>query len=245
MVASCVHSQRRRYLLGDQLDGVINYPFSQAITHFVCTGQTDGFSGGILSVLENYPKHCVDVLMNHIGSHDTARIINVLGGEDFRGRDRKWQSEHFLNDGALEYAKKLLKIAAAIQFTLPGIPSIYYGDEAGLQGYADPFNRGFFPWGKEDFNLVDYYRQLGNIRRQNSCFVDGSFEMVSDVCGCIAYFRDGEHEKIMTIANRNPHHIDYHLPEEWKDAKVLLGGEQGNGFVRISADTAAILKLTK
>lgn len=239
------YSQRRRYLLGDQLDGVMNYPFSQAVTHFVRTGQTDGFSEKIMSVLENYPKPCVDVLMNHIGSHDTARILNVLGGEDFRGRDRKWQSEHFLSDDTLMYAKKLLKIAAAIQFTLPGIPSVYYGDEAGLQGYADPFNRGFFPWGREDYDLIEYYRQLGNIRRQNSCFVDGSFEIVSDVCGCIAFFREGEHEKIMTVANRNLHHIDYYLPEEWKCSQVLLGGEPGDGFVKIPADTAAIVKLTK
>lgn len=239
------YSQRRRYLLGDQLDSVMNYPFYEAICRFVRTGDTDGFRDRVMTVLENYPKPCVDVLMNHIGTHDTSRIVNVLAGENSQGKDRKWQSEHPLSSQQLKRGKKLLKIAAAIQFTLPGIPSVYYGDEAGLSGYADPFNRRFFPWGEEDEQLTDYYRALGQIRKVFDCFKTGDFEMISDVCGCIAFLRRGAKDCVMTIANRNPHEIDYFLPEGYEVKKVLLGGEQVENFVKVGGDCAAVVHLTK
>lgn len=239
------YSKRRRYLLGDQLDSVMNYPFAEAITHFVRTSSTENFSESIISVLENYPKESVDVLMNHIGSHDTARILNVLSGEEIFSKNRKWQSENFLDNDKLQKGKKLLKIAAAIQYTLPGIPSIYYGDEVGLQGYADPFNRYCYPWGKEDNDLLEYYRLLGKIRKESDCFKDGEFEIVSDVCSCIAFARHGKKHSVMTICNRNNHDIDYYLKEQWHKAKSLLGGKMYDGFVKVPADSAVILRLTR
>lgn len=238
------YSKRRRYLLGDQLDSVMNYPFSEAVIHFVRTGITEGFSEKIMSVLENYPKQVTDVLMNHIGSHDTARIITTLAGEDASGKGREWQFAHHLEGEGLAYGKRLLKIAAAMQFTLPGIPSVYYGDEAGMQGYGDPFNRGCYPWGQEDEELIEYYRLLGKLRRESDCFVDGKFEIISDISGCIAFSRHGKKDSVLVISNRNPHEIDYYTDERWNDAKVLTGGEKYESFVRVPGETSAILRLT-
>ncbi|MBQ5823545.1 MAG: hypothetical protein IIW48_01920, partial [Clostridia bacterium] len=119
---------------------------------------------------------------------------------------------------------QMLKTAAAIQFTLPGIPSIYYGDEAGLTGYKDPFNRGCYPWGNENTELIGWYRALGRIRRENDSLYDGSFHPVSEAAGCIAYVRSTYGNRIMLIANRNVHPITYHLPTDWHGAKLLIGG---------------------
>ncbi len=218
------YNQRRRYLLGGQLDSVMNYPFADAIMYFMRTGIANGFTDKIMTILENYPPECIPLLMNHIGTHDTARAITAMVGESCEGRDRKWQASQKLSEEQLEIGTQMLKTASAIQFTLPGIPSIYYGDEAGLTGYKDPFNRGCYPWGEENRELIQWYKQLGRIRKENPALYNGSFHPVSEAAGCIAYVRSNQHNRIMTIANRNVHPITYYLPDDWHGAKLLIGG---------------------
>ena len=230
------YHKRRRYLLGGQLDSVMNYPFADAIMYFMRTGIANGFTDKILTILENYPPQCIPVLMNHIGTHDTMRAITAMVGESCEGRDRRWQASRTLTEGQLEIGVQMLKTAAAIQFTLPGVPSIYYGDEAGMTGYKDPFNRGCYPWGNENSELIEWYKALGKIRKENAALYDGSFHPVSEAAGCIAYVRSTCGNRIMLIANRNVHPITYYLPTDWHGAKLLLGG---NGIDHTSVDIPA------
>ncbi len=236
------YSNRRRYLLGDQLDSVMNYPFSNAILDFVSTGVAEGFSDKILSVLENYPPQVVHVLMNHIGTHDTVRAITALAGESCEGRDRKWQSCHSLSREQYKRGVKLMKLASLIQYTLPGVPSLYYGDEVGMQGYCDPFNRACFPWGEENEELLEWYKQLGEFRNSCNVLVDGDYATVSEMLGCLAYRRYKNGSEIMVIINRNDHSIDYRLPESWRYATSVLCGKLRDGYVRVDALGAAVLR---
>lgn len=233
---------RRRYLLGDQLDSVMNYPFAEAILEFCRTGNAQQFMSGVMNIVENYPKQCLDVMMNHIGTHDTVRAITHLAGENSDYRDREWQSSHRLS--LFEYTQGIerLKLAAALQYTLPGVPSIYYGDEAGLQGYRDPFNRGCYPWGNENRELIDFYKVLGEIRRENSVFKEGYFVPVSAAMGCVAYAREDENSGVLVIANRNIHEIDYYLPERFTSAEAVYGKSPVNGNVQVPACSFVILK---
>ena len=220
----CAYNVRRRYLLGGQLDSVMNYPFADALMYFMRTGIAAGFTEKILTILENYPPQCINLLMNHIGTHDTVRAITAMVGESCDGRDRRWQAQQKLSEEQRKIGIEMMKTISAMQFTLPGIPSIYYGDEAGLEGCKDPFNRGCYPWGKENEELLEWYRKLGKIRRSSPALIDGSFIPVSEAMGCIAYARAGNNSRILTIANRNVHPITYYLPEEWHGARLLLGG---------------------
>lgn len=239
------YGERRRYFGGRQLDSVMNYPFAEAIISFIRSGKVEGFSDKILTILENYPKCCVDVLMNHIGTHDTIRAITRLAGESCEYRDRQWQSEHFLSDSQYSLGVKLLKLASVIQFTLPGVPCIYYGDEVGMEGYKDPFNRKFYPWGKENKELLEHYKALGQMRKGCDCLKDGEFYTVSEMLGCLAYVRESKESKIMVIVNRNDHLIDYYLPSEWYNAKTVFGSEMQGHKTVIKALDAIILKKEK
>ena len=218
------YGHRRRYLLGGQMDSVMNYPFADAVVRFLRTGSAERFMDTVLTVMENYPPYAVHTLMNHIGTHDTARVLTRLMREDGYGRSA-WKAGGGRCDGAqLEKGKRLLREAAVLQFTLPGVPCIYYGDEAGLQGGEDPFNRAFYPWGHEDGELLAFYRRLGALRRTCACFADGEFVPISGVLGCVAYARVSPSSHAVTIVNRNEHPIDYYLPPEWQDLPLCFGG---------------------
>lgn len=237
------YGQRRRYLTGDQLDSVMNYPFAGAVIDFVRNGVAEVFSSRIMTIVENYPKQVLDVLMNHISTHDTMRAITALAGESCEYRDRYWQSTHSLDGNAYKNGVQLVKMASAVQFTLPGVPSIYYGDEAGMQGYKDPFNRCCYPWGNENKELLEWYRKLGEIRSANKCFVDGRLEVLSSVAGCVAYSRKKDENAILVISNSNPHSITYYVKDEWSDAEDLLGNSYVRGtLVDVGAKSTVILR---
>ena len=197
------YSEWRPYFMGEQLDGVMNYPFKEAIISLMLGGKTKDFVSSITHILENYPKANLDVNMNLVGSHDTARILTVLSGvtPPYRKEDRA----SFTMDGDLyALAKRRLKIASALQYFLPGVPCLYYGDEAGSYGYEDPLNRGTYPWGREDGDLVDHYQRLGSLRKehQNLFLGETSFENVSEVGFEIVRRSDNGEIRLKTDRNR-------------------------------------------
>ena len=237
------YGKLRRYLLGKQLDSVMNYPFAGAVIDFIRDANAELFASRVMSIVENYPKEVLDVLMNHLSTHDTMRAITALAGENCAYRDRKWQSTHSLDERGYHYGMKLLMAASAMQFALPGVPTIYYGDEAGMQGYKDPFNRRCYPWGKENGELVEWYKKLGKIRNENRVFKDGRFEILSAVAGCVAFSRKNDDEAILVISNSNPHPITYYVKSEWCDAHDLLGnGKVAANMVDIEEKSTVILK---
>ncbi len=236
------HGGRRKYLLGEQLDSVMNYPFASAILTFMRYGVAENFMESVVTICENYPKTALDCLMNHIGTHDTARFLTSLIYDSIEHKPRNIQVNCKLTDDEYKKAKALLKCATVLQYTLPGFPSIYYGDEAGVQGGGDPFNRSFFPWGAEDSDITEWYRKLGKVRNSLKCLKNGTFKPYSAMLSCIAYTREANDEKIMVIANRNYHEIDYYLPDEFKYKEELLYGAQVTDFVKIAANSAVIIK---
>ncbi len=202
---------RRRYLLGAQLDSVMNYPFRTAIMQYLGGCSPYDFRSQIMTILENYPKCAVDVLMNFVSTHDIERAITVLGGESSEGKSKDWAAERRLTPQQYDIGKKKLKVAMVLQFFLPGVPSIYYGDEAGLDGYGDPFNRRCYPWGHEDQELIEFTRTLAKIRHLSKVFVDGDLKFLTLDDDYIVFARYRKHRrKAMVIAlNRSDHEIHF------------------------------------
>lgn len=155
---------RRTYFTQPELDSVMNYPFRDAILSLF-SGQMDGggFAQAVMTIVEHYPKPVLDCVMNSLSTHDTPRILSLLG-EPNPPASREERAVHELSGEPLQRAVERELAAAAIQFCLPGMACIYYGDEAGMQGFEDPFNRRFFPWGKENQVLLQGYRQLCTLK---------------------------------------------------------------------------------
>jgi glycosidase len=154
----------------------------------------------VAALCRNYPKYVLDSLMNIIGTHDTMRILTVLGATDFP--DGKFAMSHFkLTEPQLELAKKNLRLASALQFTLPGVPCVYYGDEVGMEGCIDPFNRRCYPWGDEDTELLQWYKRLSEIRKQNSAFKDVEYKLIEARDGLFAFTRGEGIERILVVVN--------------------------------------------
>ncbi|MDR1939432.1 MAG: glycoside hydrolase family 13 protein [Clostridiales bacterium] len=156
----------RPYLLGGQLDSVMNYPFKDAILNYVKGGGREAFIETVMSILENYPEYCASALMNIIDTHDTVRAVNYFLEGDYSGLTAAQKRRLIIPKDDLLQAYKKIKTAALLQFTLPGIPSVYYGDEAGLTGFGDPLNRAAYPFGRENRGLLEFYRRLGAFRRE-------------------------------------------------------------------------------
>lgn len=232
------YGELRPYLLGDQLDGTMNYPFMNAIIAYVRDGDEKFFKDTVQSVLENYPKETVYCLMNSLGTHDTVRIINALSDVRAHGWSKTHKLGYKLPDSEYEKAKKKLYLASVLQFTLPGIPSIFYGDEAGLQGFDDPINRRPYPWGSEDKEILMHYKKLGRIRRENRAVFSGGFNM-RDENGLVAYERAGGDDEILIAVNAGADDKTLIINKEYTS---LYNNKEYKDVVDVPAGAFVILK---
>lgn len=194
---------RKKYYLGEELDGVMNYPVRKGIIDFLTNSDTDRLMYALTDVTNNAPKRIRDTQMNLLGTHDTLRIITALGGEKPQGRSNEYLSKKKMNDLERGIAKRRLRMAYTILATLPGIPTIFYGDEAGLEGYQDPFNRMPYPWGKEDNKLIEYFKKIGKIRMCNSVYREGEFKLIYLDGKLLVYSRESDDESYVTIVNNS------------------------------------------
>ena len=236
------HGGRRRFLLGAQLDGVMNYPFRKAIIDFMLKGNAEGFMKAVTSITDNYPPEALHACMNHLGTHDTERVLTVLSGVNCDGMSRDRQAAVTISEDAFNHGIKLLKAAMCLNYTLPGVPSIYYGDEAGMTGCKDPFNRGCYPWDRENAEILDFTKKLGMIRRSHEVLKEGGFYPVSAELGCVAFVRYKEGlPRTFTIVNKNTDSITYWLPDDLRNMICLVGGEKIDGGVVVPGESAVLM----
>lgn len=178
---------RRRYLLGKQLDSVMNYPWRTAIIDYIRSGNAQGFADAILSIEENYPKPSIDCLMNIISTHDTERIINATGV--LRNIDRDEARNYVLSDEEWSRGIAGAKAAMFLLFSLPGIACVYYGDEVGLEGFRDPYCRKGYPYGRENFDIYNMVKNLAALRKEHKDAFSSLIEKFSVFGSAMCYER--------------------------------------------------------
>lgn len=171
------YGKMREYLQGDELDSIMNYPFRKITLDFML-GAMDACAvhKAFMSLSENYPKQNFYALMNLIGSHDVPRILTLLGeAPPHDSLTVVQQARYRLPEEKHQLAIARLKMLVLWQMTFPGIPSVYYGDEVGLQGYKDPYNRGTYPWGRENTEVLSWYKRLIALRNEYDVFKTGKW----------------------------------------------------------------------
>ena len=196
------YSKRRKYFQGDELDGCMNYPFKNAVLEFIRSGNAAVFRDAVEEICIHYPHEMLDTCLNMLSSHDTERAINALAAPQNVDKGREYQSSLILSKDEYLRGVEMLKLAYALMFFLPGIPMIYYGDEIGMQGYGDPFCRGFFCEEKTDANLLDAIREICIKRKENSGILsDGSMEFFLSENGVIGFYRTSDSGKLAFVIN--------------------------------------------
>lgn len=215
------YDRRRRYFRGSELDSVMNYPLKNAVVEYLKSSDASGIAKITTELYSHYPKAVSDVLMNFLGTHDTERILTVLSGEDISGKTNAELASYRMSDENRHKAIELLKTAYLIIATMPGVPCIYYGDEAGLEGARDPFNRLPYPWGKENKELVEWYKKIGEIRQREKVFAQGYYKVRESTGGILVYDRFDKDTKITVIINRG--NDDYTVSSKEEHTSLLSG----------------------
>lgn len=193
---------RRRYFCGGELDGVMNYVYRSAIIDFVLgVISAESFMEQVLSIAENYPQRVLDCTLNLLSSHDTGRIFTLLAGEDGNRMSRDARATAQLSEEEYRRGLPILAAAVFLLFTLPGSPCIYYGDENGMQGYEDPFNRRFFDWEREDKIISGYYRAMAAARKKSEALRTGRIFPCTAQNGFVAFYRETDTERALCMLN--------------------------------------------
>lgn len=195
------YGKKRTYALGKGLDSVMNYPFRNMVIAWL-TGwaQADMMADFLNAQRANYPEPMYFCLMNLISSHDVARIRTVLGtGTEGKEMERREQADFVMDHRMERRGDQLTRLAAALQFVLPGVPSIYYGDEYGMCGFGDPFNRG--PFEKRDPEMLEYMKELSLLRSQEGLLREGNMSAKAYGDRILAILRIGEEGVILTVLN--------------------------------------------
>ena len=241
------------YINGNTADTAMNYRLRDAVLGLLAPGSFDskGFPGSgnpitpsafaerLDSVREDYPDAAYYTLMNLLDSHDTERLLWTLtpGVENTEGRE--------LNAANVAEGKQRQRLAAMIQMTMPGAPTIYYGDEVALTGDDDPDDRRTYPWGdvsgdtrQPDLQMLQYYTSLTQLRNQNQAFINGDlqFLLTDDANGTVAYGRKAGDDAAIVALNRSKQQRSLTIPV----SGYLPNGTQLTGTVGSTQSTFTV-----
>lgn len=213
---------RKKYYLGEELDGVMNYPLREGLVSYLRNNETDKLHYALTDIINNAPARIQNMQMNLIGTHDTERIITVLGGESSIGKTNDYLSKKYMNREERELGRSRLLLAYTALATLPGVPSIYYADEVGLEGYSDPFNRRTYPWGNEDTKILEHYQKVGKIRRENDVYKKGQYRLLHLSDSLLIFARYTKSSAYITVLNNQNKKISISFSS---NANALLKSE--------------------
>lgn len=205
------YSQRRRYLLGSETHGLMNYPFRTAALDWLRGGDASCFRDTMETIREHYPRPAFYSALNILGTHDTPRILTLLGAEHVPGT-KDARAAYRLSPEERQKGEARLRVGEMLLYCFPGSPTVYYGDEAGMEGFEDPLNRKTYPWDRQDRALLDFFRSLGQLRRHRPSLQDGDLTYVYAQGGALVLRRQLGDEITVAALNAGETAVEVSLP---------------------------------
>ena len=173
----------------------------------------------------NYPPEAFLSLMNFLGTHDTPRILTVLGADNVPD-SKADRATYRLSPAQRQIGLERLRLAALILFTFPGAPTVYYGDEAAMEGWEDPFNRAGYPWAQEDTDLKAHFAELARFRRSFPALQAGVLHWIWTSGPLLIFARELDGQLLTTVVNAADVSQALSLPWSAPPARDLLTGQR-------------------
>lgn len=219
------YSTRKKYFVNGELNSVMNYPVKESILSYVKTGSPIDFVSTCRMLENNYPKAVRDNLMNFLGTHDTGRVFSEL---------------LTISDGDRAKATKLMKIASALMFTVSGVPSIFYGDEYGMEN-NDGSARGCFDWNNYKNEIFAWYTKLTKIRKLE-CMKDAETNILYAENGKLIFERVGEKERVVVLVNLGDNPLPINLEGDYIS---FISGKKVKDFKLCKYDLEILIEKKK
>ena len=238
---------RRRHLLGGHLDGLMNYPFRTALIDYLLGGDAAAFRDTMETLRENYPPFAFYDAMNSLGTHDTLRILTYLGtGSQHYDWSKERRGHYRMTEQERRCGTALVKLGVAVMIAFPGSPTIYYGDEVGMEGFEDPFNRYTYPWGREDQELLAWFRRMGQARKTSVPLREGDLRWGTCTGGLLSFVRSVPGQENGLAVNRGDRPALAALPWHAPTAVDVDTGRRYlacDGVLRVKVPPMGILRL--
>lgn len=211
---------------GKGMDSVMNYSLVDALIRYFKYGDVDKLAYIIKDIMSEYPKDTINTLMNFTSTHDITRAINLFATYDFQecgewawnpnSSDLEWCKNFKLTPEQYKYGREVYEAYVFALAFMPGILSIFYGDEVGLQGMGNLANRKPYPWGHRDKKLLEFFRYIGRIRNGESFLKEADLNVVDITKDYFMFERLGEEDKVLVTVNRTDEDKNFAIPGEYE-----------------------------
>ena len=227
---------------GRGMDSVMNYPLVDALLRYFKYGDVHKLSYIINDMLNEYPEETIYALMNFTSTHDISRALNMLGCDHEFSPYKEWYwdpvdnshehcKDYKMSKEDLIRAKEIYKAYISAMAFLPGNLSIFYGDEAGIEGLGNLANRKTFPWGEEDSDLVEFFTSIGKVRVNNRFLEQADLNVFKINRDYFMFERVSGEDKMLFAVNRTDNDVDFKVPDEYSDGEdvyVLKKSRKGH-----------------
>ena len=242
---------------GHEMHSVMNYFLVDALLRYYMYTDIWKLKRVLKEILTEYPTETIQTLMNFTSTHDMSRLIEILGCDafDYNGehawdidwngmneeQKNEWLRNHKLTHEQYEHGKMVMKSYVTALAFMPGMFTIFYGDEVGLEGIGNLLNRATYPWGHEDEELKEFYKNLVKSRKSEAFFRTADMRILQITQNQLVFERYDENDKAIIIASRVNCKTEVAIPEEYRNAKIVFSTE-GNSEKTLAPYGAMVLK---